>query len=80
MMTAIQSRVTRRKVIRADSAVSETPETQTYRARSDHSGKHCTDRHGKLRRIGEEVSERYEYIPAQMTVIEDVCIGRSTIR
>ncbi len=27
----------------------------------------------ELRRIGEEVSERYEYIPAQMLVIEDAC-------
>jgi transposase len=36
--------------------------------------KHCKDCHEELRRIGEEVSERYEYIPAQMTVIEDVCI------
>jgi len=36
--------------------------------------KHCRDCHEELRRIGEEVSERYEYIPAQMTVIEDVCI------
>jgi transposase len=26
-----------------------------------------------LRRIGEEVSERYDYIPAQMKVIEDAC-------
>ena len=26
-----------------------------------------------MRRIGEEVSKRYEYIPAQMKVIEDVC-------
>jgi transposase len=26
-----------------------------------------------LRRIGEEVSERYEYVPAQMMVIEDAC-------
>ena len=26
-----------------------------------------------LRHIGEEVSERYEYIPAQMLVIEDAC-------
>jgi transposase len=26
-----------------------------------------------LRPIGEETSERYEYIPAQMLVIEDVC-------
>jgi transposase len=36
--------------------------------------KHCKDCCEELRRIGEEVSERYEYIPAQMTVIEDVCI------
>jgi hypothetical protein len=26
-----------------------------------------------LRKIGEEVSERYEYVPAQMKVIEDAC-------
>ena len=26
-----------------------------------------------LRRIGEGVSERYEYVPAQMMVIEDAC-------
>jgi transposase len=36
--------------------------------------KHCKDCCEELRRIGEEVSERYEYIPAQMIVIEDVCI------
>jgi transposase len=36
--------------------------------------KHCKDCNEELRKIGEEVSERYEYIPAQMTVIEDVCI------
>jgi transposase len=35
--------------------------------------KHCAACHQDLRRIGEEVSERYEYVPAQMTVIEDVC-------
>jgi transposase len=35
--------------------------------------KHCVTCHQDLRRIGEEVSERYEYIPAQMLVIEDVC-------
>ncbi len=35
---------------------------------------HCKDCDEQLRRIGEEVSERYEYIPAQMTVIEDVCL------
>ena len=29
--------------------------------------KHCKDCDEELRRIGEEVSERYEYIPAQMT-------------
>jgi hypothetical protein len=27
-----------------------------------------------LRKIGEEVSERYEYLPAQMKVIEDTCL------
>ncbi len=36
--------------------------------------KHCKGCDEQLRRIGEEISERYEYIPAQMTVIEDVCI------
>jgi len=35
--------------------------------------KHCANCHEDLRRIGEEVSERYEYIPAQMKVIEDAC-------
>jgi transposase len=35
--------------------------------------KHCCDCQQALRHIGEEVSERYEYIPAQMLVIEDVC-------
>lgn len=35
--------------------------------------KHCTDCGQHLRRIGEETSERYEYVPAQMKVIEDVC-------
>jgi transposase len=35
--------------------------------------KHCVACHQDLRRIGEEVSERYEYIPAQMLVIEDAC-------
>jgi transposase len=38
------------------------------------SQKHCKVCDKDLRRIGEEVSERYEYIPAQMLVIEDVCI------
>jgi transposase len=37
------------------------------------SEKHCQECGEDLRRIGEEVSERYEYIPAQMKVIEDVC-------
>lgn len=36
--------------------------------------KHCQDCAQDLRRIGEEVSERYEYVPAQMKVIEDVCL------
>jgi transposase len=35
--------------------------------------KHCTACDQDLRRIGEEVSERYEYLPAQMKVIEDAC-------
>jgi transposase len=35
--------------------------------------KHCPECHQDLRHIGEEVSERYEYIPAQLLVIEDAC-------
>jgi transposase len=35
--------------------------------------KHCAGCQQALRPIGEESSERYEYIPAQLTVIEDVC-------
>jgi transposase len=35
--------------------------------------KHCASCHQDLRPIGEELSERYEYIPAQMLVIEDLC-------
>jgi transposase len=35
--------------------------------------KQCSDCQQALRPIGEEVSERYEYIPAQMLVIEDAC-------
>ncbi|HEY2857949.1 MAG TPA: IS66 family transposase [Terracidiphilus sp.] len=35
--------------------------------------KHCASCDEDLRRIGEEVSERYEYIPAQMLVMEDAC-------
>jgi transposase len=35
--------------------------------------KHCSTCDQELRPIGEESSERYEYIPAQLTVIEDVC-------
>jgi transposase len=37
------------------------------------SEKHCAACQQDLRPIGEETSERYEYIPAQLTVIEDVC-------
>jgi transposase len=37
------------------------------------SEKHCADCGEDLRWIGEETSERYEYIPAHMLVIEDVC-------
>jgi transposase len=35
--------------------------------------KHCTACAQDLRPFGEETSERYEYIPAQLIVIEDVC-------
>ena len=35
--------------------------------------KHCDACRQDLRSIGEESSERYEYIPAQLTVVEDVC-------
>jgi transposase len=35
--------------------------------------KHCEDCHQDLHLLGEETSERYEYIPAQFIVIEDVC-------
>ena len=37
------------------------------------SEKHCAQCDQDLRRIGEEVTERYEYIPAQMKVIQDTC-------
>jgi transposase len=35
--------------------------------------KHCSDCQQDLHLLGEESSERYEYIPAQFLVIEDVC-------
>ena len=35
--------------------------------------KHCAACGEDLRHIGEQVSERYEYIPAQMMVVEDAC-------
>jgi transposase len=35
--------------------------------------KHCSACRQDLRPIGEETSERYEYIPAQLIVVEDVC-------
>lgn len=37
------------------------------------SEKHCDACDQDLRPIGEETSERYEYVPAQLTVVEDVC-------
>ena len=37
------------------------------------SEKHCQTCQQDLRPIGEESSEHYEYIPAQLTVIENVC-------
>ena len=36
--------------------------------------KHCTDCGKDLRLIAEETSERYEYIPTSMKVIQDVCL------
>ena len=39
----------------------------------DDSEKRCVVCQQDLRPIGEESSERYEYVPAQLTVIEDVC-------
>lgn len=36
--------------------------------------KHCNCCGRDLRRIGEDTSERYEYIPASMVVVEDVCL------
>lgn len=35
--------------------------------------KHCAACQKELRPIGEDSSERYEYIPAQLKVVEDVC-------
>jgi transposase len=35
--------------------------------------KHCSACHQDLRPIGEETSERYEYVPAQLKVVEDIC-------
>jgi hypothetical protein len=35
--------------------------------------KHCHSCEQDLRPIGEESSERYEYTPAKLTVVEDVC-------
>jgi transposase len=35
--------------------------------------KHCASCNQDLRLIGEETSERYEYVPAQLRVIEEVC-------
>jgi len=37
------------------------------------SEKHCQTCQQDLRPIGEESSEHYEYIPAQLTVVENVC-------
>ena len=33
----------------------------------------CPQRQGELKRLGEEVSERLEYVPASLIVIEEVC-------
>jgi transposase len=39
----------------------------------DEAEKHCAVCEQDLREFGEETSERYEFIPAQLIVIEDVC-------
>jgi transposase len=39
----------------------------------DEAEKHCAACAQELREFGEETSERYEYVPAQLIVIEDVC-------
>jgi transposase len=39
----------------------------------DEAERHCDACGHDLREFGEETSERYEYIPAQLIVIEDVC-------
>jgi transposase len=39
----------------------------------DEAEKHCAACQQDLREFGEETSERYEFIPAQLIVIEDVC-------
>jgi len=39
----------------------------------DEAEKHCTECAQGMREFGSETSERYEYIPAQLVVIEDVC-------
>jgi transposase len=36
--------------------------------------KHCARCAQDLRRIGEETSERYEYVPASLTVMEETCL------
>lgn len=36
--------------------------------------KHCAGCGETLRPIGEDASERYEYVPASLTVVEDVCL------
>ena len=35
--------------------------------------KHCPHCQGELKRIGEEISERLEYVPASLLVIEEAC-------
>jgi len=35
--------------------------------------RHCPECHGALQHIGEEVSERLEYVPASLHVIEEAC-------
>ena len=44
------------------------------------SEKHCEACQQDLRPIGEQTSERYEYVRAQLTVVEDVCTVKTATK
>ena len=64
-----------RKTAAARDAVPLAPHLKRQRIEHDLTAeeKHCAGCGQDLRLLGEETSERYEYIPAQFLVIEDVC-------